>query len=1147
MAVNPNIRDQAYKFFIEEAPELLQAIEAGLLNLKQERSHRHLHDLMRTAHSLKGGAAGIGLEAIATLAHRLENIFKALYNETVEIDTDLESKLLRAYDCLCLPLMQEISTGQFSPEQALASAEPVFAQVEERLVDALAQVENYDIPDSAELGVDMTLSLFEVDVGQGLEHLRAVVANPQDYQVATELCTQAEVFAELAEILNKPGLGAIAEVALAALKSNSQQALQITQLALADFQAYREGVLAGSSEEVSPSAALLALAQEESREFSPEQEHLDQIFSDDTLCQLNQQEDSGFEEQQLPLDPPQDEITYTTVSFHSDQETFSISGTISEQDLTQPELPVIIEGEFAEEDISVSEEVEAEASSLEDVLEDVFGNALAASETEASSNSLFQITSTLQELQQPHVDATEPVEAPFNLISTPESVEAFNSTPDIEEVSTSSSELLPLRREPKQFSSQINPQEIPTAPRVTVRVDSDRLERMNNLADEAAINRSGLFLQNKQLQGAVRDLLTRVVAIEQVAVQLRKVSDQTLVPDFKNSYGSQPDSVVQLGELATSQADFDSLEMDNYGALHSLLQRFLEDMVQLRESVDDIALFASNSGGNLEQLRKMLTQLQDEFMWARMLPLGEVLKHFPRVLRDLSTKYHKPVNLKLSGTGVLVDKAVLEKIYDPLLHLLRNAFDHGIEFPEIRRQVGKTEQGQIEIKAYYRGGQTIIEISDDGQGLNTERIACRAMELGWLSTEEMANVPDNQLFNLIFEPGFSTAQQVDQLSGRGVGLDVVRTQLQTLKGTITVGSQSGVGTTFTLRLPLTLTSAKLIIGLVGTTAIALPSDSIEEIVVPKAEQVKKTGTQQFLYWRGKIAMIYRLCDLLEYACPVPENPPNEALKVETSATEVAPPLLIIDRGQQVFALEIDRLVTEQKLVIKPFGTVMASPSYTYGCTILGDGNLIPVIDGATLLDLWLDQNGANRAIATVSEPEFEIDIGSNHIISAHQDSSVHQNTAALKGSTSLGLIGPGKTSRTIDLVKTATKVLIVDDAVSLRRTLALTLERAGYRVLQAGDGWEAIKQLQRSPDVGLVICDIEMPNMNGFDFLNHRRQDPQIQNIPVMMLTSRSNDKHRRLAMHLGANAYLTKPYIEQEFLKVIKDIVGQSTPLRIT
>src|SRR4028118_865538 len=247
MAVNPDIRDHAYKFFIEEVPEFLQVIETGLLTLKQERSNSKIHSLMRTAHSIKGGAAGVGVEAIATLAHRLENIFKALYSEAVEIDTDLESELLCAYDCLRLPLMQQIASGQFDAKQALATAEPIFAQLEERLVDALAEVENYDIPTSAELGVDMTLSIFEVDVAQGLDCLTDVVSNPQNYQVAGELRKQAEVFVELAEILNKPGLGVIAQAALRALNAHPEKTLQITQLALADFQAYREAVLAGNA------------------------------------------------------------------------------------------------------------------------------------------------------------------------------------------------------------------------------------------------------------------------------------------------------------------------------------------------------------------------------------------------------------------------------------------------------------------------------------------------------------------------------------------------------------------------------------------------------------------------------------------------------------------------------------------------------------------------------------------------------------------------------------------------------------------------------------------------------------------------------------------------------------------------------------
>ncbi|HAG83076.1 MAG TPA: hybrid sensor histidine kinase/response regulator, partial [Cyanobacteria bacterium UBA12227] len=343
-----------------------------------------------------------------------------------------------------------------------------------------------------------------------------------------------------------------------------------------------------------------------------------------------------------------------------------------------------------------------------------------------------------------------------------------------------------------------------------------------------------------------------------------------------------------------------------------------------------------------EQQRQMLTHLRDELMWARMLPIGEVLNRFPRMLRELSTTYHKRVNLKLYGTGVLVDKAVLEKLYDPLLHLLRNAFDHGIESPEIRRQQGKSEQGEIEIRAYHKGSQTIIEVKDDGQGLNSERIGRRAVDLGLLSPQQLGTISNSRLWELIFEPGFSTAHQVSELSGRGVGLDVARLQLRSLKGTISVSSSPGSGTTFTLRLPLTLTIAKLLVCFIGSTAIAVPSDSIEELVIPKENQVKQSGIQRFLHWRGQLVPTHRLSDLLEYACPLSESSPSKVLVAVPSPEQWALPMLILRQEQKVFALEVDRLVTEQELVIKPFGSAIAPPSYAYGCTILGDGSLIPV-------------------------------------------------------------------------------------------------------------------------------------------------------------------------------------------------------------
>ncbi|MEO8891796.1 MAG: response regulator [Coleofasciculaceae cyanobacterium] len=389
----------------------------------------------------------------------------------------------------------------------------------------------------------------------------------------------------------------------------------------------------------------------------------------------------------------------------------------------------------------------------------------------------------------------------------------------------------------------------------------------------------------------------------------------------------------------------------------------------------------------------------------------------------------------------------------------------------------------------------MVEVHDDGQGLNFERIRQRVLELDWLSAAQLADISDARLAELIFEPGFSTASQVSELSGRGVGLDVVRLQLRSLKGTVTVRSSPKQGTTFTLKLPLTLTIANLLICLVGATALAFPADSIEEIVIPKTDQIKYSGTQRFLCWQEQIVPTYRLTDLLDYACPLPQSSDSKIYGSVPTPVSWAKPMLVMRFGLQVFALEVERLVTEQELVIKSFGEAIAPPTFTYGCTVLGDGSLVPVIDTAVLLETVVNQNFTKENIAI------------NHSIPDLQSS------------------------------KTPT-ILVVDDAVALRRTLALTLEKAGFRVLQAPDGREAIKQLQQST-IELVVCDVEMPNMNGFEFLSARRQDQS--NIPIIMLTSRSNEKHRRLAMQLGASAYFTKPYIEQDFVKAIQDILSQS------
>lgn len=684
------------------------------------------------------------------------------------------------------------------------------------------------------------------------------------------------------------------------------------------------------------------------------------------------------------------------------------------------------------------------------------------------------------------------------------------------------------------FTSAANPNP-PTAAgaNLTVRVDSERLERMNNLVGELSISRSSLLLQNDQMQRVLRTLRSRFERFQAMVTQLQTVSDQVnrldqifAVPEpvLESDPESGPESVLELEQSARATessgfdftypaaVEFDLLEMDRYGAAHSQLQAILEDLVQLEESVDDIALFARQSNQTLEQQQYKLTQLRDELVWARMLPLSEVLNRFPRILHDLSVTYEKPVQLKLTGAEVLIDRAILEKLYDPLLHLLRNAFDHGIEPPDFRQQVGKPQQGQIEIHAFYQGNQTVIEVRDDGRGLNLASIREQVQELGWLSAEQLSVFSPEQLINFIFEPGFSTAAQVSQLSGRGFGLDVVRSQLQALRGTVSLVSLPGTGTTFTLTLPLTLTITQLIVCLVGSLPIALPTESVADILVPQPDQLRQVEPtegredQWILNWREQQIPVYPLAALLPYRCPIPEAVTSQILATFPAPKDWSAPIVVLQRDHQVFGLAIERVITEQELVIKPFGPTAAPPTYLYGCTILGDGSPVPVVDAAGLIE------------SLTSAPDDQ------------------PTPTAEWRPTGTAFPTPTQPAQT-------PTVLVVDDAIMMRRTLALFLEREGFRVLQAQDGQEALDRL-RQASVQLVVCDIEMPNMNGFEFLNVRRQQAQLAAIPVMILTSRSNEKHRWLALRLGATAYFTKPYLEQEFLSALKSVLPQTNSL---
>jgi two-component system, chemotaxis family, sensor histidine kinase and response regulator PixL len=1117
MAINSDIRDYAYPFFLEEAPELLQIIETGLLKLRQVRDTATVYSIMRSAHSLKGGAASVGLEAIKMIAHRLETIFRGLYSESLIIDVDLERQLLQAFDCLRLPLVDQFAQGYFDAEQALAAADPVLSRLEAHCHEAIAMTQNF-IPSSSELGINMVVSIFEIDVAQGLDRLAAVVENPQACEVAGELRAQAEVFAGFAELLSLSGFAKIAQAAIQAIEKHPNRGLEITELALADFRIGRSAVLAGDMTQGGyPSAELLAFAESNAESVS----HLttsDYAASDyaalDPLA-LTAADLDGAIEMMTP-----EEISMLLGQLGSDSGTVKDSANLlTELELTDPAFEPQAGSEFADQ---IFEKVANPQNSLDLFLTPESSTTFGSVESwiEATAVSLSEVVAAEAALS----EVPQAEQLSFHLedvfgdleLSAPELSQASQRKED--QRSTASE----INIKPKLRELSGDRAGRARAISTTVRVDAERLARISNLLGELTINRNGLALQNKQMRSVIQGLLNRFERFQSTVEQLRSLSDQMLVaPERRGTLSNNllPASYPLERQTTTTivtalqQTSFDALELDHYTALYGHTQTLLEEMMQLEETIGDISLFNRQSEQQLEQHRKLLSQIQEDLIGTRMLPLNDVFSRFPRIVRDLSNTYSKQVHLSFSGSDLLVDKAVLEKLYDPLLHLLRNGFDHGIESPEVRRAQGKPEAGQMAIQAAYKGHQIAIEVRDDGQGLDLDRIRQRVVEIGWMSAAEAASVADSEICEFIFEPGFSTAQQVSELSGRGMGLDAVRAQLQLLKGAIAIRSTPGQGTTFTLTLPLTLTIVNLLICFVGSTSIALRSSSITEIIIPKPEQISQDGTQRLIHWQEQQIPAYRLSDLLTYRCLVPEMLPNQVSAAVPSPANWETPMLVFQGTKHIFALQVDRLVTEQDSVIKPFGLAIAPPSYTYGCTVASDGSLIPVIDGITLLEVLVNQGKLAPSTTATQESENGREVEA------------------------VGRSQP-KPKQSMIRMTQATTVLIVDDAITSRRMLAISLERVGYRVLQVRDGQEALDQLRQTQSVHLIICDVEMPNMNGFEFLTQRRHDPVLAKIPTVMLTSRSNDKHRRLAMQLGATDYFTKPYLEQTFLGAIASYI---------
>ncbi|MBW3508611.1 Hpt domain-containing protein [Janthinobacterium sp. NKUCC06_STL] len=601
-----------------------------------------------------------------------------------------------------------------------------------------------------------------------------------------------------------------------------------------------------------------------------------------------------------------------------------------------------------------------------------------------------------------------------------------------------------------------------------VRVRADILDRLVNQAGEVSITRSKMENEVGVLGASLSEFSDNLARLRR---QLREVEMQA---------ESQIASRMAVG----SERDFDPLEFDRFTRLQELTR-------MMAESVNDVASFHENLSHSVDAVTddlvlqaRLTRELQRDLMQIRMVPFASIAERLFRVARQSAKEVDKRVNLDIRGGGVEIDRSVLERMAAPFEHLLRNAIVHGVEPRDARLAVGKSETGELLVQVSQQGNEVAIAFSDDGAGLDLERIRAKAHGAGLVATD--APLTDAQAAELIFTPGFSTADSLTELAGRGFGMDIVRSEALALGGRVETQTQAGLGMRFTIHLPLTLAVTQVVLLAASGKTYALPSVLVEQVLHLKGEQLEQVRAAGRIESHGQSLALHHLSAMLG------ETPAAQA-------TQRYAPVLLLRNGNDRLALQVDDVVGNREVVVKHVGPQLARMPGIAGATVLGTGDIVLILN----------------PVALAQHLEHHPELLSQYALAS---SAQHAASSALEAP--------------------AVRVMVVDDSLTVRRVMQRLFEREGYQVLLAKDGVDALEQLHALEPAAmpaLLLVDVEMPRMDGFDLTRNVRSDDKTRAIPVIMITSRSADKHRAHAFELGVNAYFGKPFQEDELLAEVR------------
>jgi chemosensory pili system protein ChpA (sensor histidine kinase/response regulator) len=681
--------------------------------------------------------------------------------------------------------------------------------------------------------------------------------------------------------------------------------------------------------------------------------------------------------------------------------------------------------------------------------------------------------------------------------------EASGDVPaDAQELAT-----FPAQRSTSQPAKSNKPAKAQTAKQAanakSVRIALSRLDRMMNTVGELVINRTKMVGRVDELEKLIETLS---FSKERLQGKVNEFQEKYEFNRLRSSPMNLPWGSQQTQRMLTSAAageanfldEFSELEMDRYDDFNILSRSMTEISADVNEVLSQLAGFINRVEGDIDEFSKLAHHLQDEITAARMLPIGTLYSLLSRAVRDAAKSAGKRVELDFSGSDTELDSNIIQQISDPLVHLVRNSVAHGVEKPADRAANGKSDQGKVSLRAYHRGNHIYIEVEDDGRGIDYERVKQSAIESGLVSTETAERLTERDLREMLFHPGFSTASVKTELAGRGVGLDVVRSNLNALNGEIDIQSNPNAGTKFTLKVPLTLIISPALFVRCGNTHFALPLAVVEEIRRIRADEIEDVGGKLLTKVRDVVTEVVRLDSYLGLA---PLEPINGYFR-----------MVVANAGNRQIGLVVEEVLGKDEIVIKNLGEYLRRVKLFPGTTIAPDGSLILLID-------------LNRMVAT--EPS--------------ERRAIQANASAAR------VFAPGSTavargtipSDAIDRVAQERVIVVVDDSISVRKFVGRMLEKNGYRVKLAADGLEAAELITQQ-GCHLVITDLEMPRMTGYELMAQLRQGSATRRIPVMVVTSRAGAKHRDRAIKEGASAFLTKPVQEDQLLAAVEQFMGK-------